>query len=168
MDGCRYMVTMFIAVVWLAILADVMSEFAEAVGCLFGVSEAIMGLTVTAAGTSLPNLFASVIVAKQGLARSPLAPRRTSVHSVNSGTNAQPLSPPSLHAGEYVGFQRVRQQHLQHFHCTRTTVDRGLLLPESLGILRGSRGCVPVPARPAAAAAAAAATAAAAAGYQTV
>jgi Ca2+/Na+ antiporter len=37
------------------------------VACLLQVPDDVMGLTVTAGGTSLPNLFASVIVAKQGL-----------------------------------------------------------------------------------------------------
>ena len=37
------------------------------VACLLRVPDDVMGLTVTAGGTSLPNLFASVIVAKQGL-----------------------------------------------------------------------------------------------------
>jgi Ca2+/Na+ antiporter len=53
--------------VWLAVLADVMMMAAEHVACLLGVPEDLMGLTVTAAGTSLPNLFGSMIVAKQGL-----------------------------------------------------------------------------------------------------
>ena len=60
---------MIMSVVWLAVLADGMMIYAESCGCLLGVSEAEMGLTITAAGTSLPNLFASVIVAKQGLVR---------------------------------------------------------------------------------------------------
>ena len=37
------------------------------VACLLRVPDDVMGLTITAGGTSLPNLFASVIVAKQGL-----------------------------------------------------------------------------------------------------
>ena len=62
-----YPVTMLLSVVWLAILAEFMMNSAESCGCIAGVAEDIMGLTVTAAGTSLPNLFASIIVAKQGL-----------------------------------------------------------------------------------------------------
>merc|ERR1712166_232943 len=62
-----YPVTMLLSVVWLAILAEFMMNSAESCGCIAGVAEDIMGLTVTAAGTSLPNLSASIIVAKQGL-----------------------------------------------------------------------------------------------------
>ena len=36
-------------------------------GCILGIPEDIMGLTLTAGGTSLPNMFSSMIVAKQGL-----------------------------------------------------------------------------------------------------
>eukprot|EP01043_Picozoa_sp_COSAG02_P010100 COSAG02_NODE_349_length_24073_cov_102.816092_26_plen_736_part_00 len=60
-----YPATMIIAVLYLALLADGMMMAAEKVGCLAGVPEDLMGLTVTAAGTSLPNLFASVLVARQ-------------------------------------------------------------------------------------------------------
>ena len=62
-----FMLTMFSAVVWLAILAEGMMAAAERVGCMLEIDEDLMGLTVTAAGTSLPNLFASVLVARQGL-----------------------------------------------------------------------------------------------------
>lgn len=60
-------VTMFMAIVWLALLADGMMMAAEQIACVLAVPEDLMGLTVTAAGTSLPNLFGSMIVAKQGL-----------------------------------------------------------------------------------------------------
>lgn len=60
-----YPATMIISVLYLALLADGMMESAEKAGCLLGVPDDLMGLTVTAAGTSLPNLFASVLVARQ-------------------------------------------------------------------------------------------------------
>jgi Ca2+/Na+ antiporter len=62
-----YPATMIIAVCWLAVLAEGMMTGAENSGRILEIPEDIMGLTVTAAGTSLPNLFASLIVAKQGL-----------------------------------------------------------------------------------------------------
>merc|ERR1712167_453355 len=52
---------------WLAVLAEGMMTGADMSGCILGISEDLMGLTIGAAGTSLPNLFASLIVAKQGL-----------------------------------------------------------------------------------------------------
>jgi Ca2+/Na+ antiporter len=62
-------VTILTTVVWLAVMAEGMMRGADQSGCILGVSESVMGLTVAAAGTSLPNLFASLIVAKQGLVR---------------------------------------------------------------------------------------------------
>ena len=49
------------SVAWLAVMAEQMMTGAELSGCIMEVPEAVMGLTVTAAGTSLPNLFASLI-----------------------------------------------------------------------------------------------------------
>ena len=63
----RGVVLQISSVVWLAFMSEGMMTGAETCGCIFGVPEAVMGLTATAAGTSLPNLFASIIVAKQGL-----------------------------------------------------------------------------------------------------
>lgn len=57
----------------MALMANVMMTGAESAGCLLGIPEDVMGLTVTAAGTSLPNLFASLMVAQ----RECLAPRVT-------------------------------------------------------------------------------------------
>lgn len=62
-----YPVTMATTVVWLAFMAEGMMAGAETAGCIMEIPEDVMGLTVAAAGTSLPNLFASLIVAKQGL-----------------------------------------------------------------------------------------------------
>jgi Ca2+/Na+ antiporter len=52
---------------WLAVLSFVMIECAESVGAYLGVPSAVMGLTIGAVGTSFPNLYASMIVARQGL-----------------------------------------------------------------------------------------------------
>ena len=49
----------------MALMANVMMTGAASSGCLLGIPEDVMGLTVTAAGTSLPNLFASLMVAKR-------------------------------------------------------------------------------------------------------
>ena len=62
-----YPVTMMTTVVWLAFMAEGMMTGAETAGCIMAIPEDVMGLTIAAAGTSLPNLFASLIVAKQGL-----------------------------------------------------------------------------------------------------
>eukprot|EP01065_Artemidia_motanka_P001700 TRINITY_DN10789_c1_g1_i1.p1 TRINITY_DN10789_c1_g1~~TRINITY_DN10789_c1_g1_i1.p1 ORF type:complete len:780 (+),score=299.03 TRINITY_DN10789_c1_g1_i1:109-2340(+) len=59
--------TCIVSVVWLAVMSFVMTYCVEQLGALMGISELIMGLTVSAAGTSFPNVFASMLVARQGL-----------------------------------------------------------------------------------------------------
>ena len=41
-------------------------ELATTLGATLGIPDVIMGLTILAAGTSVPDLLSSVIVAKQG------------------------------------------------------------------------------------------------------
>merc|ERR1719169_118302 len=43
-----------------------MVDFGERAGCIIGVPDTIMGLIVLAAGTSVPDCIASIIVAKAG------------------------------------------------------------------------------------------------------
>merc|ERR1711871_274686 len=62
-----YPITMIMSVVLMALMANVMMTGAESSGCLLGIPEDVMGFTVTAAGILLPNFFASLMVAKQGL-----------------------------------------------------------------------------------------------------
>lgn len=62
----RYGITIFACVVWLALLAEAMLECLAILGNLFGISPAVMGLTFSAIGTSLPNIWASMIVARRG------------------------------------------------------------------------------------------------------
>ena len=52
--------------VWMAALSFVMTKNGDAMAEILGLSPAVVGLTVGAAGTSLPNLFASQIVARKG------------------------------------------------------------------------------------------------------
>ena len=54
-----YPVTMITTVVWLACMAEGMMTGAETAGCIMEIPEDVMGLTIAAAGTSLPNLFVS-------------------------------------------------------------------------------------------------------------
>lgn len=55
------------SVVWLAGLSYLMCMCVESLGDVFHLSSATMGLTVGAAGTSFPNLYSSMLVARQGL-----------------------------------------------------------------------------------------------------
>lgn len=63
-----YMVTILLATAWLAVCSFLMASAADTAGCLMNISSAVIGLTVGAAGTSLPNMFASMLVARQGYA----------------------------------------------------------------------------------------------------
>jgi solute carrier family 24 (sodium/potassium/calcium exchanger), member 2 len=58
--------TMTASIVWLALLAEVMLLCMQGLGSLLGISPLVLGLTVSAVGTSLPNLWSSLIVAREG------------------------------------------------------------------------------------------------------
>ncbi|XP_073492549.1 sodium/potassium/calcium exchanger 2 isoform X3 [Aquarana catesbeiana] len=60
-------VTFFGSITWIAIFSYLMVWWAHQVGETIGITEEIMGLTILAAGTSIPDLITSVIVARKGL-----------------------------------------------------------------------------------------------------
>ena len=62
-----YVLTFFCSVIWIGILAWYLVAWASHVGCVLKIPDIIIGLTVLAAGTSLPDTLSSVIVARQGL-----------------------------------------------------------------------------------------------------
>ena len=53
-------------IVWIALLSHFLVFFASKFGCLAGIPAEVMGLTILAAGTSVPDLLTSVIYARQG------------------------------------------------------------------------------------------------------
>jgi len=61
-----YPLTILISMVWLAIFAILMTNIIEYLGCGIGVSSTVMGLSLGAIGTSFPNLYASILVARAG------------------------------------------------------------------------------------------------------
>ncbi|KAG8575012.1 hypothetical protein GDO81_009412 [Engystomops pustulosus] len=64
----KYFVLTFLgSIMWIAIFSYLMVWWAHQVGETIGISEEIMGLTILAAGTSIPDLITSVIVARKGL-----------------------------------------------------------------------------------------------------
>ncbi|XP_071345628.1 sodium/potassium/calcium exchanger 1-like [Trachinotus anak] len=64
----RYFVMSFIgSIMWIGVFSYLMVWWAHQVGETVGISEEIMGLTILAAGTSIPDLITSVIVARKGL-----------------------------------------------------------------------------------------------------
>uniref|UniRef100_A0A673V5T9 Sodium/potassium/calcium exchanger 1 n=1 Tax=Suricata suricatta TaxID=37032 RepID=A0A673V5T9_SURSU len=62
-----FVITFLGSIVWIAMLSYLMVWWAHQVGETIGITEEIMGLTILAAGTSIPDLITSVIVARKGL-----------------------------------------------------------------------------------------------------
>ncbi|XP_068168188.1 sodium/potassium/calcium exchanger 1-like [Antennarius striatus] len=62
-----FAVTFLGSIVWIAVFSYLMVWWAHQVGETIGISEEIMGLTILAAGTSIPDLITSVTVARKGL-----------------------------------------------------------------------------------------------------
>ncbi|NWW15648.1 NCKX1 protein, partial [Falcunculus frontatus] len=62
-----FIITFFGSILWIAAFSYLMVWWAHQVGETVGISEEIMGLTILAAGTSIPDLITSVIVARKGL-----------------------------------------------------------------------------------------------------
>ncbi|KAL3916990.1 MAG: hypothetical protein SGILL_004921 [Bacillariaceae sp.] len=56
----------FMSIAWIGGFSYFMVDWAELVGNTIGIPSALMGLTVLAAGTSVPDLLSSVIVARRG------------------------------------------------------------------------------------------------------
>lgn len=64
--GC-YPLTWIMSIVWIAVYSYFMVWWATIIGDSAGIPPVVMGLTFLAAGTSVPDLLTSVIVARQGL-----------------------------------------------------------------------------------------------------
>lgn len=64
----RYILTFFISIAWITGLSWVLVESAVVTAHILGIPSVIIGLTVLAAGTSIPDLLSSIIVAKKGQA----------------------------------------------------------------------------------------------------
>jgi len=61
-----YGVTFCMSMVWIALLTYVMVWMAEEIGNTIGIPPSVMGVTVLAAGTSIPDALSSVLVAREG------------------------------------------------------------------------------------------------------
>uniref|UniRef100_A0A673BEN4 Solute carrier family 24 member 3 n=1 Tax=Sphaeramia orbicularis TaxID=375764 RepID=A0A673BEN4_9TELE len=62
-----FMVSFLTATIWIAGLSYIMVWMVTVVGFTLGIPDVIMGITFLAAGTSVPDCMASVIVARQGM-----------------------------------------------------------------------------------------------------
>mmetsp|Transcript_22616 Transcript_22616/g.51826 ORF Transcript_22616/g.51826 Transcript_22616/m.51826 type:complete len:698 (-) Transcript_22616:226-2319(-) len=59
-------VAFMLSICWIGIFSNFMVAWTETIGNTFGIPAMIMGLTFLAAGTSVPDLLSSVVVAKKG------------------------------------------------------------------------------------------------------
>ncbi|XP_056268115.1 sodium/potassium/calcium exchanger 1-like isoform X2 [Pseudoliparis swirei] len=67
-ESRQYFACSFVgSILWIGVFSYMMVWWAHQVGETIGISEEIMGLTILAAGTSIPDLITSVIVARKGL-----------------------------------------------------------------------------------------------------
>ncbi|KAJ6661832.1 hypothetical protein lerEdw1_013003 [Lerista edwardsae] len=62
-----FMLTFILSTVWIALFSYVMVWLVTVIGYTLGIPDVIMGITFLAAGTSVPDCMASLIVARQGL-----------------------------------------------------------------------------------------------------
>merc|ERR1719326_1970586 len=62
----KYLLTFFASIIWIGVLSYFMVTWASKLGCIWNIHPAIMGVTVLAAGTSVPDAIGSLLVAKNG------------------------------------------------------------------------------------------------------
>lgn len=63
-----FMVTFLMSVLWTAIFSYIMVWMVMLIGFTFGIPDSVMGITFLAAGTSIPDAYASIHVARAGQA----------------------------------------------------------------------------------------------------
>ncbi|XP_076360329.1 sodium/potassium/calcium exchanger 4-like isoform X2 [Tachypleus tridentatus] len=61
-----FLVAFFMSITWTAVFSYIMVWMVTLIGFTMGIPDTIMGITLLAAGTSVPDAFASLIVVKQG------------------------------------------------------------------------------------------------------
>lgn len=61
-----YPITLAASLAWLVVYGTAMTTALDRIGCIIQFSSTVMGLTLGAIGTSFPNMYASVLAAKQG------------------------------------------------------------------------------------------------------
>merc|ERR1711988_850096 len=62
----KYLLTLFASIIWIGVLSYFMVTWASKLGCIWNIHPAIMGVTVLAAGTSVPDAIGSLLVARDG------------------------------------------------------------------------------------------------------
>ncbi|KAK3252994.1 hypothetical protein CYMTET_37735 [Cymbomonas tetramitiformis] len=61
-----YPLTFAMSILWIGGLTYLMVDWVNRIGCILGVPAVVMGVTVLAAGTSIPDALGSIAVAKEG------------------------------------------------------------------------------------------------------
>ncbi|KAG2528833.1 hypothetical protein JM16_002458 [Phytophthora kernoviae] len=61
-----YSATFLISIAWIGVLSHYTVVFGTKFGCITGIPSALMGLTIIAAGTSIPDALSSILVARDG------------------------------------------------------------------------------------------------------
>jgi Ca2+/Na+ antiporter len=61
-----YPVAFVMSMAWLAVFAFLVVFVCDGIHADFGISTAVLGFTVAAAGTSFPNVFSGIVVSRQG------------------------------------------------------------------------------------------------------
>jgi len=62
----KYIITFTASIFWIGVLSYYMVEWASKLGCMLNIHPAIMGCTLLAAGTSVPDAIGSLLVARNG------------------------------------------------------------------------------------------------------
>jgi len=62
-----YFVSFTTSIMWLGFISYIMVEWAAKLGCILNIPDVVMGNTLIAAGTSIPDALSSIVVAKQGM-----------------------------------------------------------------------------------------------------
>jgi K+-dependent Na+/Ca+ exchanger-like protein len=62
----KYFATFTMSIIWIGVLSYFMVTWASKLGCIWNIHPAIMGVTILAAGTSVPDAIGSLLVAREG------------------------------------------------------------------------------------------------------
>jgi len=62
----QYVATFILSLAWLAVLTYLMVSWTETIGCICHIDDAVMGVTMLAIGTSMPDCLTSIAVYKTG------------------------------------------------------------------------------------------------------
>ena len=62
-----YVVTFIMSLLWITALSYILCDMVARLGCMWGIPASIMGLTVLAAGTSVPDALGSIVAAREGM-----------------------------------------------------------------------------------------------------